>query len=168
MTSRVSVKSLEKKELATDSNVLGTYENEPQQNLEENAVDELANLGYKQELHRGFNAFMSFAFCFDAVSVLPSFSLTYGFGLATGGPAFMVYEWICVFTFVIITGLCMGEICSRYPSAGSVYYWAAQLSTPAWHPLASYVTGWYFFLHFFPPTLMHVFGSWSNDLHCHG
>ena len=36
----------------------------------------------------------------------------------------------------------MAEICSSYPSAGSVYHWAGMLSTPKWAPLASYSTVW--------------------------
>ena len=42
----------------------------------------------------------------------------------------------------IITGCVMGEICSTYPSAGSVYYWSAQMVTPRWGPLAAYTCGW--------------------------
>lgn len=40
----------------------------------------------------------------------------------------------------------MAEICSAYPSAGSVYHWSAQLVPPKYAPLASYICGWFNFL----------------------
>lgn len=40
----------------------------------------------------------------------------------------------------------MGEICSAYPSAGSVYHWSAQLVPARYAPLASYVCGWFNFV----------------------
>ena len=40
----------------------------------------------------------------------------------------------------------MAEICSAYPSAGSVYHWAGMLATPKWAPFASYICGWFNFL----------------------
>jgi hypothetical protein len=41
----------------------------------------LAKMGYKQELHRGFNGFMNFSFCFTAVSAISGCSLIFPFGL---------------------------------------------------------------------------------------
>lgn len=40
----------------------------------------------------------------------------------------------------------MAEICSAYPSAGSVYHWSAQLVPIRYAPLASYVCGWFNFV----------------------
>ena len=40
----------------------------------------------------------------------------------------------------------MAEICSSYPSAGSVYHWTGQLAPERWAPLASYICGWFNFL----------------------
>eukprot|EP01123_Difflugia_compressa_P006737 TRINITY_DN19090_c0_g1_i1.p1 TRINITY_DN19090_c0_g1~~TRINITY_DN19090_c0_g1_i1.p1 ORF type:complete len:518 (+),score=74.60 TRINITY_DN19090_c0_g1_i1:132-1556(+) len=36
----------------------------------------------------------------------------------------------------------MAEICSTYPAAGSVYYWAGMLAHDHWAPLFSYICGW--------------------------
>lgn len=36
----------------------------------------------------------------------------------------------------------MAEICSAYPQAGSVYYWAGQLAPVRWAPYASFMVGW--------------------------
>ena len=40
----------------------------------------------------------------------------------------------------------MAEICSTYPSAGSVYHWAGQLASKKHAPFFSYITGWFNFL----------------------
>ena len=37
----------------------------------------------------------------------------------------------------------MAEISSVYPSAGSVYHWAGQISPPEWSRIASYICGWF-------------------------
>lgn len=103
-------------------------------------------MGYKQELHRGFNAWMSFSFCFTAVAVIASSSLLFDYGLKTGGPAVIIWGWIVSSVFTILVGCAMAEICSSYPSAGSVYHWAGMLSSPSWAPAMSYICGWFNFL----------------------
>ena len=90
----------------------------------------LQKMGYKAELYRGFNAFMNFSFCFTAVAVVSSCSLLFSFGLETGGPVVMVWGWIVGSIFSNIVGMSMAEICSSYPSAGSVYHWAGMLASP--------------------------------------
>jgi len=47
---------------------------------------------------------------------------------------------------IILSALSMAEICSAFPSAGSVYFWTAQLAPKKWAPLASYICGWLNFL----------------------
>lgn len=106
----------------------------------------MAQMGYKQELHRGFNAFMNFSFCFTAVAVVSGCSLLFPFGLSTGGPVVMIWGWVIGSIFSTIVGLSMAEICSSYPSAGSVYHWAGMLASPAWAPFASYICGWFNFI----------------------
>ena len=57
----------------------------------------------------------------------------------------MVYGWVLVSVFTMIVAASMAEICSTYPVAGSVYYWAGALASPEWAPLASYLCGWFNF-----------------------
>lgn len=106
----------------------------------------LAKLGYTSELYRGFNAFMSFTFCFTSVGVICSNSLIFDYGLNTGGPVMLTIGWIvgCFFTFLI--SLSLAEITSTYPVSGSVYQWAGILSSKKYAPLFSYITGWFSFL----------------------
>ena len=101
----------------------------------------LVNLGYKQELRRGFSSFMSFAFCFTSVAVLSSISLAWPSTMAAGGPSVAIWGWIICAFFTMTSGLAMAELCSTFPSAGSVYHWAAMLAPPEYSALACYVTG---------------------------
>lgn len=91
-----------------------------QDNKNENT---LQDLGYSQELYRGFSPLMSFAFCFTAVNVLVSMSLGFPFILSTGGSGVAIWSWFIGSLFTILIGLSLAEICSVYPSAGSVYHW---------------------------------------------
>lgn len=95
---------------------------------------------------RGFNGFMNFSFCFTAVSVISGCSLLFQFGLTTGGPVVMVWGWVVGSIFSIIVGYAMAEICSAYPSAGSVYHWAGMLANKEWAPFSSYFCGWFNFI----------------------
>jgi amino acid transporter len=106
----------------------------------------LQQMGYVQELYRGFGGFMSFAFCFTAVSVIPSISLGFTSSVGLGGPAEIVWAWIVGSFFCTLAGASMAEISSVYPSAGSVYHWAGQMGPPEWAPISSYVCGWFNFL----------------------
>eukprot|EP00347_Sterkiella_histriomuscorum_P009672 403340314 len=100
---------------------------------------------YKQELHRGLNSFMSFSISFTNVACISSLAMMIDFGLVTGGPVIMLYGWITVSIFTMIVASSMAEICSTYPVAGSVYYWAGALASPEWAPVASYLCGWFNF-----------------------
>ena len=106
----------------------------------------LVKLGYKQELHRGFSSFMSFAFCFTSVAVLSSISLAWPVSMGSGGPSVLIWGWIICGAFTMLSGLAMAELCSTYPSAGSVYHWAACLAPPRYSALACYVCGTFNFV----------------------
>ncbi len=97
---------------------------------EEESSDErlLREMGYTQELYRGFSPFMSFAFCFTAVNVLTSISIGFTYTLNTGGSGVAIWAWVLGSIFTILAGLSLAEICSVYPSAGSVYHWYAESS----------------------------------------
>jgi amino acid transporter len=107
----------------------------------------LTDMGYTQELYRGISGwFMNFAFTLTEVSIISSYSILFGTGLVTGGPVVMVWGWIIGASFTILVGLSLAELCSRYPSAGSVYHWSGQLASAKYAPFASYITGWWNFL----------------------
>ncbi|CAF1229956.1 unnamed protein product [Rotaria sp. Silwood1] len=93
------------------------------QEVEDSDTRLLREMGYKQELYRGFSPFMAFAFCFTDVNVLLSISIGFTYSLNTGGSGVTIWSWIIGSIFTILTGLSLAEICSVYPSAGSVYHW---------------------------------------------
>ncbi len=86
------------------------FENEEEENLKK--------MGYTQELHRGFNAIMSFSFCFTAVAVISSVSGLFSTAMATGGPVVIIWSWLIGSLFSVVIALSMAEIVSTYPSAG--------------------------------------------------
>ncbi|CAF3540844.1 unnamed protein product [Rotaria sp. Silwood1] len=114
--------------------------------VEDSDVRLLREMGYMQELYRGFSPFMSFAFCFTTVNVFISITIGFTYSLNTGGSGVTIWSWIIGAVFTILVGLSLAEICSVYPSAGSVYHWAGQLVSTKYAPLASFTCGWVNFL----------------------
>jgi amino acid permease (GABA permease) len=105
----------------------------------------LHELGYAQELARRMSGFSNFAVSFTIISILSGCLTLYGFGMNTGGPAIIVWGWPFVGLMTLLVGLAMAEVCSSYPTAGGLYYWAAKLARSngaAW----SWFTGWFNFL----------------------
>jgi amino acid permease (GABA permease) len=105
-------------------------------------VEALHGMGYAQELRRRMSGFSNFAISFTIISILSGCLTLYGFGMFTGGPVIMTIGWPLVGIMVTLVGLAMAEVCSSYPTAGGLYYWAAKLggkNGPAW----SWFTGWF-------------------------
>ncbi|HEY0804007.1 MAG TPA: amino acid permease [Pseudonocardiaceae bacterium] len=99
-------------------------------------------MGYAQELRRSMSGFSNFAVSFTIISILSGCLTLYGVGLNTGGPVALIWGWPLVGAFVVLVGLGMAEVCSSYPTAGGLYYWAAKLAPrngAAW----SWFTGWF-------------------------
>ena len=105
----------------------------------------LHELGYAQELDRSMSGFSNFAVSFTIISILSGCLTLYGFGMNTGGPAIIVWGWPFVGLMTLLVGLAMAEVCSSYPTAGGLYYWAAKLA-PSHGPAWSWFTGWFNFL----------------------
>ena len=103
----------------------------------------LHELGYAQELDRKMSGFSNFAISFTIISILSGCLTVYQYGLLHGGPPVMVWGWLLVGVLVIFAGLSMAEICSAYPTAGGLYYWAAKLAPGKSAPIWSWFTGWF-------------------------
>ena len=104
--------------------------------------EKLHELGYAQELRRGMGAFSNFAVSFTIISILSGCLTLFGFGMFAGGPAASAYGWPIVGILVTFVALAMAEICSSFPTAGGLYYWAAKIAPrngPAW----AWFTGWF-------------------------
>lgn len=106
-------------------------------------TERLHQLGYAQELNRSMSRFSNFAISFTIISILSGCLTLYGFGLEHGGPPTMLWGWLIVGVLVLFAGLSMAEICSAFPTAGGLYYWAAKLAPGKSGPIWSWFTGWF-------------------------
>src|SRR3982074_3979796 len=92
----------------------------------ESDVELLHRMGYAQELRRRMSGFSNFAVSFTIISILSGCLTLYAFGMNAGGPIVMNIGWPVVGIMVTLVGLAMAEVCSSYPTAGGLYYWAAK------------------------------------------
>jgi amino acid transporter len=95
---------------------------------------------YAPVLLKGFDAFMAVTFVITSVSIVPSISTTFTFGVQNAGPFWLTWVWIVSSTLTTCVALSLGEICSTY--SGSVYFWTGELASPQWAPVLSYICGW--------------------------
>jgi amino acid permease (GABA permease) len=105
-------------------------------------TEALHRMGYAQELLRKMSGFSNFAVSFTIISILSGCLTLYYFGMTNGGPAVITLGWPLVGIMVVLVGLAMAEVCSSYPTAGGLYYWAAKLGgtrSAGW----SWFTGWF-------------------------
>ncbi|HTW13447.1 MAG TPA: amino acid permease [Solirubrobacteraceae bacterium] len=99
----------------------------------------LAELGYKQELRRGWSAFSNFAISFSIISVLSGCFTSYGQAFFNGGPIAISIGWPVISLLVLCVAFSMAELASSMPTAGGIYYWASKLGNPTW----GWFTGWF-------------------------
>jgi amino acid transporter len=99
----------------------------------------LAELGYKQELSRGWSGFTNFAISFTIISVLAGPFTNFAFAWQNGGPVGVAWGWPILLVGVMMVVLSMSELTSAYPTAGGPYWWAYDLGGKGW----SWMTGWF-------------------------
>src|ERR1700683_1173396 len=99
----------------------------------------LAELGYKQELNRGWSQFSNFAISLTIICILSGCFTTYGQAWNDGGPVVISIGWPVISVLVLFVGLSMAELASRFPTAGGIYYWAYRLGGVRW----AWFTGWF-------------------------
>src|SRR5436190_20955101 len=86
-------------------------------------VQRLAELGYKQELSRGWSGFTNFAISFTIISVLAGPFTNFSFAWYHGGPVGVTYGWPILLIGVMAVVFSMSELTSKYPTAGGPYWW---------------------------------------------
>src|ERR1035438_51712 len=99
----------------------------------------LAELGYKQELKRGWSSFSNFAISFSIISILAGCFTTYGVAFNNGGPVAISIGWPIISLLVLTVAFSMSELASAFPTAGGIYYWSSKLGGPGW----GWFTGWF-------------------------
>jgi amino acid transporter len=100
---------------------------------------QLAELGYKQELSRGWSSFTNFAISFTIISVLAGTVTNFAFAWNAGGPIAISIGWPVLCVGVLLVAFSMAELTSAMPTAGGPYWWSAKLGGPGW----SWITGWF-------------------------
>ncbi|VDC02845.1 unnamed protein product [Peniophora sp. CBMAI 1063] len=104
--------------------------------------DELARLGYRQELRRDFGFLEVFGLALSCVGIIPSVVTLLVYAIPNGGPVAMVWGWMTASVFIIFVSISFAELGSAMPTAGSVYYWTHRLSSPKCRNLASWLVGY--------------------------
>jgi amino acid transporter len=95
-------------------------------------IKDLHQLGYAQELLRSMGGFSNFAISFSIISILTGAVILYNLGLTLAGPAAVGLGWPLVTIFTLMIAATMAEIASAYPTAGGLYYWASKLRNKDW------------------------------------
>ncbi len=100
---------------------------------------QLADLGYRQELKRAWSGFTNFAISFTIISVLAGTWTTFSLAWNNGGPINISWGWPIICALVLLVAVSMAELTSAFPTAGGPYWWAAKLGGAGW----SWMTGWF-------------------------
>ncbi|KAI8891991.1 amino acid/polyamine transporter I [Globomyces pollinis-pini] len=103
----------------------------------------LAKLGYKQGLKRQFSALQTFGLVLTNASTLIGVIPLFSQAMNLGGPVAFTWGWLITGSFVCCIGLSLAEICSTYPTAGGLYYYAAKLGGPKYGPVSAWFTAWF-------------------------
>jgi amino acid transporter len=80
----------------------------------------LADLGYKQELKRGWSSFSNFAISFSIISVLAGCFTSYGQAFNNGGPVAISIGWPVISLLILCVAFSMSELASAFPTAGGI------------------------------------------------
>src|ERR1700759_4596138 len=99
----------------------------------------LAELGYKQELKRGWSGFSNFAISFSIISILAGCFTSYGQAFLNGGPGAISIGWPVISCLILCVAFSMAELASAMPTAGGIYYWSSKLGGAGW----GWFTGWF-------------------------
>lgn len=101
---------------------------------------QLASFGYQQQLSRVLNVWTNFSVGFTYLSPVVGVYALFGYGLATGGPAF-IWSVPLVALGQGFVALTFAEVSSHYPIAGGIYQWNRRLVGPnyAWFAAWFYI-----------------------------
>lgn len=104
-------------------------------------ADSLSKFGYAQELKRTLGLLASFGIAFCYISPVVGVYTLFGYGLATGGPAF-IFGLPIVVGGQLLVALVFSEIAATYPLAGALYQWARRLVGPRYGWFVGWTYGW--------------------------
>lgn len=101
----------------------------------------LHRLGIRRRHERRLSGTANFGTGFTCVGVLGGALSLYGYGMAAGGPALIVWAWVLGGGLTLLVALSLAEVCSALPDAGSLHVYAGKLARR--HPGgAAWCVGW--------------------------
>ena len=101
----------------------------------------LHRLGIRRRHERRMSASANLCTGFSCIGVLGGALTLYGYGMAAGGPALIVWAWVLGGGLTLLVGLSLAEVCSALPDAGSLHVYAGKLARH--HPnAAAWCVGW--------------------------
>ncbi len=103
--------------------------------------EDLQQLGYVPELKRSLDLLASFSIAFSYISPVVGVYTLFGFGLATGGPAYLWSLPVVVLGQLLVV-LVFAELAVTYPLAGALYQWARRLIGPRFGWFVGWIYGW--------------------------
>lgn len=103
----------------------------------------LAEMGYVQEMKRGFSVLSILAVGFSLTNSWFGVSAAMVTGINSGGPVLLIYGIILIALISIGVGISLSELASAMPNAGGQYFWANELAPKRYARVASYMTGWF-------------------------
>ena len=105
-------------------------------------ASKLAEMGYSQEMKRGFSVVSILALGFSVTNSWFGVSAAMVTGINSGGPVLLVYGIILLAIISICVGISLSELASAMPNSGGQYYWTSELAPKKYARPASYLTGW--------------------------
>ncbi|KAL6811451.1 amino acid transporter [Trichoderma sp. SZMC 28015] len=108
-----------------------------------NAADtqQLASIGYKQELQRHYSSVQVFAIAFSIMGLLPSISATLWFSVPAG-PVGMVWGWFSASALIFVVGLAIADLGSSLPTSGGLYWWTHYFAAERYKNPLSFLVGY--------------------------
>lgn len=98
---------------------------------------DLAQFGYRPQLHRSIGAYTSFALAFSMITITTTvFTLFAQPFQALGGVA--IWLWLPIGAGVLMITLLYGHLAARMPVTGYAYQWASRIVSPHF----GWFTGW--------------------------
>jgi len=102
-------------------------------------ADQLARLGYAQELDRRMSGFSNLAISLSIICVLAGGLTSFHLGFNSVGGAAIGIGWPVACLLSLAVAAAMAQLASAFPTAGGLYHWAAILGGRGW----GWMTAWY-------------------------
>jgi len=104
-----------------------------------NDMARLHALGYAQELARRLSGFSNYAISLSIIGILAGGATSFPLALSSVGGAAIGVGWPLIVCFSLAVASTMGQLASRYPTAGGLYHWATILGGRGW----GWATAWF-------------------------